>query len=93
MSRQRTIQYAIDKETGLVVSRVDNQYAWPVLDFVGMCPANNWDMQYNLEKFEFIDVYQSMHYLMWTRKIPNLLKNEHRIFWGKKPLKGKNRWE
>ena len=50
MSEQRTIQYAIDQETGQVVSRVHLEFAWPILDFAGMNPVSGFQMEYNLEK-------------------------------------------
>ncbi len=92
MSRFRTIQYAIDQDTSQVVSRVGLEYAWPILDYEGMTPENGYDMKYNLEK---LDCLQWVHLgcLVWTRKIPNKIKNIHRKFWNMKPLKGKNRWE
>jgi len=92
MSRQRTIQYAIDQETGQVVSRVHLEFAWPILDFAGMNPVSGFQMEYNLEKLGHVP-WESLGYLVWTRKIPNKIKNIHRVFWGMKPLKGKNRWE
>lgn len=92
MGRNRTIQYAIDKNTGLVFSSVDGKVAIPVLDFEHMKPENNFETKYNLEIFSVYDAYQGTD-LIWTRKIPNSLKNVHREFWGMKPLKGKNRWE
>ena len=88
MGRHRTIQYAIDRSTNLVVSRVDREYAWPILDYDGMKPENNFKTQYNLEKIPVGhlsgDEYDNLE---WTRKIPTRIKNYHRKFWGMKPLK------
>lgn len=89
----KNIQYGIDGETGLIISKTDDNIAWPVLDFAGMKPENNWKMNYNLKKFKIVDVGQSIKYVKWTRKIPNEIKNMHRQFWGFKLLTGKNRWE
>lgn len=93
----KTIQYAIDRYTGLVFShmRVHGHsmgVAIPVLDFDHMKPENNFETIYNLEIFDIYSAYQGTN-LVWTRKIPNFIKNLHREFWGMKPLKGKNRWE
>jgi len=90
--RNRTIQYAIDRYTGTVFSKVNSEAAIPVLDFENMKPENNYEMNYFLEKFPIYDAYNGTD-LLWTRKIPNVIKNIHREFWGMKPLKGKNRWE
>lgn len=84
--RQNRIMYAIDLDVGQVVSRVGDQYAWPILDFAGMRPENNWEMNYNLEKIS-IFAARAVN-LLHTRKIPVEIKNFHRKFWGMKPLKG-----
>ena len=93
----RIITYAIDHYTGLVYSEVREHgrslgIAIPVLDFEGMTPENNFQTTYNLEKYPAHQAYVGTD-LVWTRKIPNALKNIHRQFWGMKPLQGKNRWE
>ena len=84
----RNITYAIDLDTGLVVSRVGNELAWPILDYEEMSPENNYAMNYHLEK---MSVYSAVTYcwsaLKWTRKIPVEIKNIHRRFWGFKELK------
>lgn len=86
--RDKRITYAIDSETGLVVSRVGNEVAWPVLNFESMKPENGWAMTYTLEKFEVNAVgYRTLGGLTWTRKLPLKLKNRHREFWGMKPTK------
>ena len=85
--RQRTIQYAIETETRMVVSRVGSELAWPVLDFENMRPENNYTMNYYLEKISVVSACSSMQYLKWTRKIPRNIKNLHRRFWGMKELK------
>jgi hypothetical protein len=85
MGRQRTIQYAVDG-AGLVISRVDDQIAAPLLDYEGMKPENGFEMQYKLEEFP-VFALTYMWGLVWTRKIPTEIKNLHRAFWGMKPLK------
>lgn len=81
----RIITYAIEKETGIVVSRVGSEFAYPQLDFEGMTPANNFTATYALEKS---DIYQLQPWsgYKWTKKIPVELKNRHREFWGFAPL-------
>jgi hypothetical protein len=85
----RTIQYAIDSETGLVWSRVGDACAVPVLDFEGMKPENKYEMAYDLKKIPVLQIAGGWHYLKWTRKIPTKVKNFHRAFWGMKPLRMK----
>lgn len=82
----KTIQYAVDNETGQVVSKVNGVLAWPILNWDQMTPANNFEMTYTLEKVNLFDCLQSLKYLTWTRKIPTIIKNYHRKFWGFKKL-------
>ncbi len=90
--RMKTIQYAIDPEINLVFSRVNDRIYYPVLDFEGMTPENNFEMNYNYEEMSVFALIGSCQ-CIWTKKIPNKIKNFHRKHWGFKPLKGKNRWE
>ena len=78
--RNRTIQYGIDRETGLIVSRVNDEIAVPVLQWESMKPENNFKTSYQLEKFNVFDSIGMI--IKWTRKIPIGLKNIHREFWG-----------
>ena len=87
MSRFRTIQYMIDRDTEMVWSRVNSEVAIPVLDFGGMKPENNWMMNYSLEKFSVLHQGVINANVICTRKIPIKIKNFHRKFWGMKPLK------
>jgi len=86
MSRQRRIMYMIDLE-GFVYSRVGSEIAIPVLDFEGMTPKNGYKTDYPLEKFNVLQVAYALRHVRHTRKIPVEIKNEHRKFWGMKPLK------
>jgi len=81
----RIITYMIDKETGLVFSRVGGEVAVPVLDYKGMTPENNFKTNYYLEKISLFDVYPYCS-LKHTKKVPIELKNRHRKFWGMKTL-------
>lgn len=86
--RQKRIQYAVDKDSGLVYSRIGNEIAIPILDYEGMKPENNYQMNYDLDKCNVIELAQSgWSNLIWTRKIPIAIKNLHRVYWGMKPLK------
>ena len=77
----RTIQYAIDSETGLTVSRVGSDLAYFVLDYENMLPENNFRPTYYLDKMTVFG-WHSWSALKWTRKLPKVLKNIHRKFWG-----------
>ena len=81
-----TITYAIDPDTGFVWSRIGSHVAIPVLDYGKMTPANNFTPTYHLEKFDVFSTIPSINYVKWTRKIPTAIKNQHRRFWGFKPL-------
>jgi hypothetical protein len=85
MARQKRIYYGIDEMTGLVFSRFEGQIAVPVIAFDEMKPEDNFEIKTNLEKFPH-DTLRHMQPI-FTRKIPLAIKNEHRIFWGLKPLK------
>lgn len=79
----RTIQYAINLETGLVWSRVKSEIAFPVLDYDKMAPENNFTAPLILEKAPiFYMAGRVWEGLKWTRKIPKEIKNIHREFWG-----------
>jgi hypothetical protein len=90
---RRIITYAIDDNTGLVVSRVGSELAWPILDYVAMVPDNNFTPKYRLEVIPVTEITPtSWHYtLTWTRKVPVEVKNLHRRFWGMSELKGPNK--
>ncbi len=83
----RTIQYGIDTETGMVISRKGSEIALPVLQFDKMLPENNFQTVYELKKMDVIALAHSWYQYRWTKKIPTEIKNKHRQFWGLKPLK------
>jgi len=76
----RTIRYGIDLDTGLVISRVENQAAVPILDYSAITPENDFAVGYYLEKMSVFELRR--HTIKWTRKIPKRIKNKHRKFWG-----------
>jgi hypothetical protein len=83
----RTLTYAIDTETGQVISRMDSKVAIPVLQYGDIKPENGFQTTYKLEEVDVIAIASSWHNYKWTRKIPISIKNAHRKFWGFKPLK------
>jgi len=90
MARQKRVYYGIDLETGYVFSRCQGQLAIHVINFEGMTPENNFQIKTYLEKFPNQSPLLYMRYV-FTRKIPVEIKNEHRLFWGLKPLKGEEK--
>lgn len=87
----KTIQYAIDPDNLNVVSRCGVYVAYPCLDFGKMTPENGYKEAFYLDKFHIFDYCQTTWFnsLKWTKKIPVAVKNEHRKFWGMKPIKAK----
>jgi hypothetical protein len=85
----RIITYAIENDSGLVISRVGSEVAWPVLEYDKMLPANNFTAGYHLERFPVSSLGSNWRNLKWTKKIPTYLKNRHREFWSFKPIKVK----
>lgn len=84
--KNRTIQYA-EHADGYVISRVGNELAWPILDYIGMTPENGFAMKYDLERVPVLGIGREWSLLRWTKKIPVAIKNVHRTFWTFKPLK------
>jgi hypothetical protein len=95
----RIITYAYSKDDGIVISRVDSEFACPVLQFEQIGQGGNGyaagdfrgPMNYKLEKFPIHTIGRDWPRYVWTKKIPVRLKNRHRKFWGMKPLKAKAR--
>jgi len=83
----KNISYAIDKNTGAVISRIGDKVAVPVLQYDKMCPENNFQTEYKLEKMDVLSFACVWDLLKWTKKIPIRIKNQHRKFWGMKILK------
>ncbi len=84
----RRITYALTA-MGHVVSRVDSEVAWPILDYEAIGKDGDFTkpLTYKLEKFSVLLVGPEWQTLIWTRKIPVEQKNIHRKFWGFQPLK------
>lgn len=80
------IEYAIDTETNLVISRVNDEVAVPILDYERMTPATRFQTKYPLERMNVINLSRTWDNYKWTRKIPFDIKNQHRRFWSKKLL-------
>jgi hypothetical protein len=81
------IRYGIDRETGLIWSRVGSQVAVPVLQYDKMVPENNFKAIYELEIFDVIELVGSLGSVKWTRIVPIQIKNMHRELWKMKPVK------
>lgn len=86
MSRFKTIQYAIHSETGAIISKVGNSVAIDIPQYDG----KNWPptnkTKYQLEKIQLLTLAPVWDFYRWTRKIPFVVKNRHRLFWGMKRL-------
>jgi len=87
------ITYGIDLDTGLVISRMNRKHgedevAIPVLVWESEKGDKEltYETRYLLEKFGIYESLPNMT-IKWTKKISKHLKNEHRRFWGMKPLK------
>jgi len=85
----KTITYAIEVDSGLVISRLNSEIACPVLEFekIGQDGNYNKPFEYTLEKMPVNTLVGIWNSYKWTKKIPVTLKNVHRKFWGMKPLK------
>ena len=98
----RIILYGIEKDTGLVYSRVPSepakaQCAGPVLDYAAIGQGGTGDdgIEYAPGDFngpvryhlEKMPLYDVYRHCTWTKKIPVELKNRHREFWGFPKLK------
>jgi hypothetical protein len=88
-----TITYAVDSDTGQVFSRVEghptaglNKVCVPVLEYekIGEDGDFTKPLTYRLEAMEIEALLHAR--LRWTRKVAVETKNEHRSFWGMKPL-------
>ena len=79
---KKIITYAVNIETGMVISRMGSEVAIPVLQYDKMLPENNFTPQYKLEKMDVISLVPCWNYYHWTRKIPPSVKALHRQFWG-----------
>jgi len=89
MSRNQTIQYFIDPDTGYMGSRVGDQMAFEVIEFekIGQDGDFSKPLTTYLEKFPVSSCYHNFGRLIWTRKLPLAARNYHREFWGMKPVK------
>ena len=84
----RIITYAVNKEDGLVVSRVGDEIAWPIIQFEQIEKNGNFNgpMDVKLENIPVLSVGTEWNCLQWTKKVPVTLKNLHRKHWGFDPL-------
>jgi len=89
-----TITYALDRDTGLFWSRVENhptagnqKIAVPILDYEAIGAGGDFTqpLTYNLERMGIEALIHAR--LKWTRKAPSVVKDMHRAFWGLPPLR------
>lgn len=89
----RTITYAVDLDTGQVWSRLEadpsvkeQKLAVPVLEYDKIGEGGDFTkpLTYCLERMSITALIHAR--LKWTRKVPVEIKNQHRRFWGLKPL-------
>jgi len=85
---RRIITYAVDRDNGLVYSRVGDKVAFPVLQYerIGKGGDFTQPLEYELEADSVSSLAYYWPMLRWTKKVPVALKNLHRVYWGMKPL-------
>ena len=78
----RTIQYAYNRDDGLVISRVGSELAIPVYQYADFGNDGDFtgEIPMQLERFDLFAI--TWRDYTWTRKVPTELKNRHRQFWG-----------
>ena len=85
------LHYAIHRRDDVMVSRLGNELAWPLLDYAAI--GQNGDfrapLKFALKKVSVNSIGANNEWamLVWTRYVPTSIKNEHRKFWGFKPLR------
>lgn len=81
------ITYAVHPD-GFVVSRVDSQIVWPILDYEAIGKDGDYTKPFifTWEKMSVHSIGREWNLLKWTRKIPTEVKNFHRQLWGMPPL-------
>ena len=77
---QLLFRYDLD---GHIYSVMGREMVYPVLDFAGMKPENNFETNYNLEKMRRDEQVP----VIGTKKVPLRIKNAHREVWGMPPVK------
>lgn len=90
MKMRRTIKYGIDTESGYAVSQVGDEVAYAVVDYDKIdVTVPGWSekpVPVHLEKTKIWHVAGWLMGIRWTRSVPLEMENEHRRFWGLKPL-------
>lgn len=94
----KRLTYGIDRD-GYLISRMsghrrgDDDLCIPVLDYdaIGQGGDFTGPLTYHLEQFPLTTILADSinwwHGIVWTKKIPVRMKNQHRAFWGMKPLR------
>lgn len=80
-----SLTFAINRETGYIVSRLESDVAWPILNYAAIGEGGNYNapFKYYLESCNVHQIGAEYKYLHWTKKVPVPLKEFHREFWSK----------
>jgi len=74
------IKYAINKETGTVISKVNDHIAIPVLQYD--ISKNDFLPEYKIEKKNINDLKrQQLEFYNWTDEVPLYIKKIHKKVW------------
>jgi len=90
----RRIEFSLDPRSGQLISRLDSEFAWPILNYEKIGKDGNFTaaLTYTLEKIEAVHIsindYRAL-ISVGPGKLTVAQKNPHRKFWGFKPLKEK----
>jgi len=81
----QNITYGIDMESGVIVSRMGSEIAWPIMEYEKIGEKDDFTrpLTYKLEKFDLISIAGHIYdNIKWTKNVPVDEKNKHREFWG-----------
>ena len=78
---ERRVTFAVDRNTGMVYSRVGDRVAVPVPLDTGMRLRGLTEPQSSLESFPIYAIRQRWANLHSTQRIPIHIQNIHREFW------------
>ena len=78
---ERRVRFAVDRNTGMVYSRVGDRVAVPVPLDTGIRLKGSTEPQYSLEPFPVYAIRHKWANLHSTQRIPMHIQNVHREFW------------
>lgn len=89
----KTIRYAEDTDTGLIVSKCGGDFAWPIMEYdkIGGDGDFTKPIEYKLERVSMSyfyacpSAYRALRF-MAPGKIPLAIRNAHRAFFGMKAI-------